>query len=187
MTAVSGLLAARRPHRADAARNFDAILAAAREVFTEKGSDGPLEDVARRAGVGIATVYRNFPTREALIETVYVAEVDQVCRYGGELAEHEPDAALDAWLERFAVYLNTKRALIEGLTRESEAYQACRTAIYAAGGPLLERAQEAGTALRDLDIDDVMRFVLAVTAGIYRDDDQRDRIVRMSIHSVHAR
>lgn len=126
MTAVSGLLAARRPHRADAARNFDAILAAAREVFTEKGSDGPLEEVARRAGVGVATVYRNFPTREALIEAVYVAEVDQVCEYAEEMTGLAPDTALDAWLERFAVYLNTKRALIEGLTRESEAYQACR-------------------------------------------------------------
>ncbi|HEX3791330.1 MAG TPA: helix-turn-helix domain-containing protein [Pseudonocardiaceae bacterium] len=193
MTAVSDLLAARRPHRADAARNFDAILAAGRAVFTEKGAEGALEDVARRAGVGIATLYRNFPTRESLIEAVYVAEVDQVCQYADELTGLAPGDAFNAWLERFAVYLNTKRALVEGLSRESvegfqqdEAYQTSRSAIYATGGPLLERAQAAGTARGDVDIDDVMRFILGVTAGIYRDEDQRSRIVRMAIRSVDA-
>ncbi len=194
MTAVSALLAARRPHRADAARNFDAILAAARDVFNETGGSGSLEDIARRAKVGIATLYRNFPTRESLVEAVYVAEVDQVCQYAEELTGLAPGAALDSWLERFAVYLHTKRALVEGLsreavegiTRESEAYQVSRTAIYATGGPLLERAQAAGAARTDVDIDDVMRFVLSVTAGIYRDDDQRDRIIRMAIRSVQT-
>jgi AcrR family transcriptional regulator len=85
-TRVSDLLAARRPHRVDAARNFDAILAAARALFAEQGTDVLLADVARRAGVGAATLYRHFPTREDLAEAVYVAEVDDLCRYGEELA-----------------------------------------------------------------------------------------------------
>jgi AcrR family transcriptional regulator len=194
VSAVSELRATRRPHRADAARNFDSIIRAAREEFTERGADGPMENIARRAGVGVATLYRNFPTRESLIEAVYVAEVDQVCQYSEELSSLPPGAALDAWLARFAVYLNTKRALIEGLTHESQAYQrasqayqTCRTAIYAAGGPLLRAAQEAGAARTDVDIDDVMRFIMGVTVGVYRDDDQRDRGIRLAIASIRAR
>jgi AcrR family transcriptional regulator len=186
MNAVSELLAGRRPHRADAARNFDSIVRAAREEFTERGADGPMENIARRAEVGIATLYRNFPTRESLIEAVYVAEVDQVCQYSDDLAGLPAGEALDAWLARFAVYMNTKRALIQGLTRESQAYQTCRAAIYAAGGPLLSAAQEDGTARADVDIDDVMRFVMGVTAGTYRDEDQRDRIIRLAIASIRT-
>lgn len=186
MSAVSDLLAARRPHRADAARNFDAILAAARAQFAESGADRPMEEIARRAGVGVATLYRNFPTRESLIEAVYVDEVDRVCQYAQTLADLPAGNALVAWLTRFAVYLNAKRALIEGLTRESDAYQICRGAIYATGGPLLAAAQQAGAARTDLDIDDVMRFILAVTAGIYRDGGQQDRIIRLAIESIRV-
>jgi len=74
-------LRARRPHRADAARNFDALVAAARDVLTEYGVDAPMDEVARRAGVSIATLYRNFPTREQLLENAYVSEVEAVCRF----------------------------------------------------------------------------------------------------------
>jgi AcrR family transcriptional regulator len=76
--ALGDLLDQRRPHRADAARNFDAIITAARAGFTDDGTEASLEDVARRAGVGPGTLYRNFPTREDLIEAVYVAEVDSL-------------------------------------------------------------------------------------------------------------
>src|SRR4051812_35325784 len=69
-------LDARRPRRADAARNFDALVEAGREAFAEEGSAASLEDIARRAGVGIGTLYRNFPTRDDLIETLYIREVE---------------------------------------------------------------------------------------------------------------
>src|ERR1700712_2204426 len=85
-TRVGDLLEARRPHRVDAARNFDSILGAARDLFAEFGTDVVFADVAVRAGVGIATLYRHFPTREDLAEAVYVAEVDALCSYGEELA-----------------------------------------------------------------------------------------------------
>ena len=74
-----------RPMRADAARNHDKLLAAAREAFTEDGADASLEDIARRAGVGIGTLYRNFPTRQALLEAVYVDEVEAICRAADDL------------------------------------------------------------------------------------------------------
>jgi AcrR family transcriptional regulator len=100
---VSDLLAAQRPHRVDAARNFDAILAAARSLSAEQGTDVLLADVARRAGVGAATLYRHFPTRDDLAEAVYVTEVDSLCRYGEELAAtHEPWEALTEWIRRAA-------------------------------------------------------------------------------------
>jgi AcrR family transcriptional regulator len=186
VSAVSDLLAARRPHRADAARNFDAIVRAAREEFTERGARGPVEDIARRAGVGVATLYRNFPTRESLIEAAYVAEVDEACQYAAELAGLPPADALELWLGRFASCLNAKRALIEGIARESGAFQACRAAIYAAGGPLLEAAQAAGAVRGDVDIDDVMRFIMSVTAAVYRDDSQRSRVILMAVSGLRA-
>src|SRR3954453_8941279 len=104
-----------RPKRADARRNYEKLLAAAREAFTEADRDASLEDIARRAGVGIGTLYRNFPTRSDLVEAVYVDEVDALSRSAAELAELEPWEALSAWLRRFVGYVATKQALTEEL------------------------------------------------------------------------
>ena len=86
------LLAQRRPRRADAARNFDALVAAARDAFEEFGAEASMDEIARRAGVGNATLYRNFPTREALVETVYLTGVQDVCQYAEDLAEDDDPA-----------------------------------------------------------------------------------------------
>ena len=96
----------RRPQRADARRNFDALLAAARDAFAEQGTDASLEDIARRAGVGIGTLYRNFPTRKDLFDSVYVGEVDQLCQAAEDVADREPWEALTACVDesRFGVY-----------------------------------------------------------------------------------
>jgi AcrR family transcriptional regulator len=183
---VTELLQRRRPHRADAARNFDAILVAAREAFNQQGSDVSLEDIARQAGVGVATLYRNFRTREDLIEAVYVAEVDALCRYGEELQDVEPWAALVAWVRRFVIYMATKRVLLDVLDRESGAFRACRDALYESSAPLLARAQEAGAARADVSIDDVLRFLLGVTGAPFGSGEQRDRILQMAIDGIRA-
>lgn len=184
---VSELLARRRPHRADAARNFDAILDAARTAFTEQGTEVALEEIANRAGVGIATLYRNFPTREDLVEAVYVAEVDSLCRYAGELADREEAwPALVAWIRRFVTYMATKRALLDVLDRDSGAFRACRDALYEFGGPLLVRAQGEGLVRPDLTIDDVMRFVIGVTGAPFGSDEQRDLILEMTVDGLRA-
>ena len=159
---------------------------AARDAFTELGVEASLEEIARRAGVGIATLYRGFPTREDLIESVYVAEVDAVCRFAGELAEGEPWEALGAWLRRFVNYMATKRALIEGLNRESQAFQACRGALAEAGDPLLRRAQLAGAARDDMDIDDVLHLLIGITAVAYQAEGQRERVFRMALDGMRA-
>src|SRR3954449_9505712 len=104
-----------RPKRADALRNYEKLVAAAREAFTEADRSASLEDIARRAGVGIGTLYRNFPTRGDLVEAVYVDEVEALARSAEELAQLEPWEGLTAWLQRFVGYVATKQALAEEL------------------------------------------------------------------------
>ncbi|MFJ9022082.1 TetR/AcrR family transcriptional regulator [Streptomyces sp. NPDC102259] len=183
---ISEIVAAQRPARKDAARNYDALLAAAREAFAEHGSEASLEDVARRAGVGIGTLYRNFPTRRALFESVYADEVNALCRSAVELAALEPWEALTAWLDRFAGYMVTKRAVREALEDESEIFQACRDSMYAAGGPLFERTQRAGLARADMDFGDLVRLVAGITATVFVDDAQRDRVLAIALDGVRA-
>ncbi|WP_371667918.1 TetR/AcrR family transcriptional regulator [Streptomyces sp. NBC_00289] len=183
---VSEIVASQRPHRKDAARNYDALLAAAREAFAEKGAEASLEDVARRAGVGIGTLYRNFPTRRHLFESVYADEVNALCRVAEEVAGLEPWQALTSWLDRFTDYMVTKRAVREALDDESDVFLACRDSMYAAGGPLFERAQKAGVAREDMDFGDLLRMVAGITATTFTDDTQRDRVLSVALDGVRV-
>ncbi|KOG34283.1 TetR/AcrR family transcriptional regulator [Streptomyces resistomycificus] len=184
---VSEIVASRRPHRKDAARNYDALLTAAREAFAEHGAEASLEDIARRAGVGIGTLYRNFPTRRHLFESVYADEVNALCRAAEEVADRDPWDALTAWLERFAGYMVTKRAVRDALDDESEIFAACRESMYAAGGPLFARAQQAGEARADMDFVDLLRMVSGITGTTFDDDAQRDRILAVALDGVRAK
>ncbi|WP_432839395.1 TetR/AcrR family transcriptional regulator [Dactylosporangium sp. CA-092794] len=177
----------RRPQRADARRNFDALLAAAREAFAEHGSGTSLEDIARRAGVGIGTLYRNFPTRQDLFDAVYVGEIEALCQAADAVAGLEPWDALTGWLHRFVDYAATKRALSEEINRDSPMIRECRTAIHEAAGPLLARAQAAGVARRDVSADDLLRLISGLTAGGYVDDAQRERVLTIALDGVRAR
>lgn len=179
-------LRAQRPHRADAVRNFDALLAAAHDVFTEYGVDAPMEEIARRADVSIATLYRNFPTREQMVENVYISEVEAVCRYAEDAAGLDPWGGITSWLRRFVEYVATKRAVAVGINRDSEVYRACTQALYAAGGPLLQRAQAIGDMRTDVDIDDVMRFVMAYTLVNFASAAQRDRMLEIAFDGLKA-
>ncbi|WSQ13643.1 TetR/AcrR family transcriptional regulator [Streptomyces sp. NBC_01231] len=184
---VSEIVASRRPHRKDAARNFDALLAAARDAFAEHGAEASLEDIARRAGVGIGTLYRNFPTRRHLFESVYADEVNALCQVAEEVADRGPWEAVTAWLDRFADYMVTKRAVREALNDESEIFAACRESMYAAGGPLFERAQKAGEARTDMDFSDLLRMVAGITGTSFDDDAQRDRVLSVALDGVRAK
>lgn len=183
---VSEIVASRRPHRRDAARNYDALLAAAREAFAENGAEASLEDIARRAGVGIGTLYRNFPTRRHLFESVYADEVNALCRVAEDVAAQEPWQALTSWLRRFVDYTVTKRAIREALNDESEIFLACRDSMYQAGGPLFERAQVAGEARGDMTFDDLLRMVAGITATNFPDDTQRDRVLAIALDGVRT-
>src|SRR4051794_32043305 len=153
-----------RPKRADALRNSEKVLAAAREAFAEGGESTALEEIARRAGVGIGTLYRNFPNRQALLEALYVDEAEEVYRAAEELGDGDPWEALNAWLERFIAYIGTKRALaaelLNYLDPDAPLFQTSRAKLYAAGEPLLERAQEAGEVRPDVTIADVIQMVV---------------------------
>jgi AcrR family transcriptional regulator len=116
--------------RADARRNYEKVLAAAREAFAEGGESTSLEEIARRAGVGIGTLYRHFPNRQALLEALYESEVQDLCRSASDLDELDPWEALNRWFERFVAYLATKRALahelLNYLDTDAPLFGACR-------------------------------------------------------------
>jgi AcrR family transcriptional regulator len=185
-TAIRPRVAVQRPHRADARRNFDALLAAARDVFAEQGTAGSLEEIARRAGVGIGTLYRNFPSRQDLFDAVYIEEVDQLCQAADDVADLAPWDALVAWLQRFIGYIATKRAILEALNRDSDMFQSSREAMYAAGEPLLERAQAAGDARSDLAFGDLLALVIGVAGATYADAEQRDRVLAFALDGVRT-
>jgi AcrR family transcriptional regulator len=176
----------KRPHRADARRNFDALIAAAREAFNRDGIDTPLEDIARDAGVGIATLYRNFPMRSDLVEAVYVSEIEELLHAAQSADENEPWEALETWLRRFSGYVATKLAMLQGLNKDSDTFRACRSALYDAAHPLFERAQAAGKVRSDTNLDDVMRLVSGVTMSQYESDEQRARVLSLALEAIRA-
>jgi AcrR family transcriptional regulator len=148
--------------RADAQRNCDKLLAAASEVFAKDGTDVPLHTIAAAAGVGIATLYRNFPTRDALVEAAYRNEVDQITAAAAQLlAEHPPDVALELWLERYVDYVVAKRGMSDALRAIIESgndiYADTRQQLRAAFAMLLHAGAQAGTLRGDIDAEDVFR------------------------------
>jgi AcrR family transcriptional regulator len=153
--------------RADARENREKLLRAAGRDFAAGGPDVPLELIARTAGVGIGTLYRHFPTREALIEAVYRNEVDQLCAAAGALlAELAPADALAEWMERFVAYATTKRGLMGALksvaASQSDLFPTTRARLLAAVGELLEAGIAAGEIRPDVTPEDVMTSMNAV-------------------------
>lgn len=157
------------------------------EAFAERGTDASLEDIARRAGVGIGTLYRNFPTRQDLFDSVYLDEIDELCDAARQAADLPPWEALAAWLRRFVDYAATKRAIYEALNRDSEMMRSSRVAMYEAGQPLFDRAREAGVIRGDVTFDDVLRMVSGITGAGFVDEDQRERVLGMALDGVQAR
>jgi AcrR family transcriptional regulator len=150
-----------RPMRADARRNRDALLTAAAELFAEQGVDVSLEEIARRACVGIGTLYRNFATRDALIADVYRREVEQLCGGVDELLVELPPAdALEEWMRRFVSYVATKRGMasaLKSVVGASELFAATRAQINDSMSRLVNAAVDAGTVRADANPDDVLR------------------------------
>ena len=179
-----------RPKRADARRNYEKLLAAAREEFTEEGTGATLEDVASRAGVGIGTLYRHFPTRQDLLEAVYLDEVQAICDSADKYVDEPPLEALTGWLREFVGFAATKRALAEELfnyiDRDSPVFSSCVNAIYGAGEDLLKRAQDAGEVRADTDISDVTKMVSGIAGIRTADPEQIDRILGLALDGLRA-
>ena len=176
-----------RPQRADARVNHDKLVATARALFTEKGTSAPLEEVAERAGVGIGTLYRHFPTRQALLEAVYVDEVEAMARAAAELTELPPWDALSEWLHQYVGFAATKRALNEALMEtdpNSNVLLTCRTAIASAGTALVERAQRAGVVRADTNFMDVVRMVGAIAMVPTEGPEQKKRLLELALDGL---
>jgi AcrR family transcriptional regulator len=160
---------ARKP-RADSLRNRDLLLAAAKAAFTKLGADAPLEDVARRAGVGIGTLYRHFPTREALIAAVYAREIEQLSASADALlAERSAGEALEAWLNLLIDYMATKRVVAPALRADpdegSRVYAASGAAILPTLQRLTEAAHAAGAIRSDIGFEDILRMMSGLSLG----------------------
>ncbi|MFJ2296997.1 TetR/AcrR family transcriptional regulator [Streptomyces sp. NPDC087894] len=175
-----------RPHRADALRNFESLLAAARELLTEVGPTVPLEDIAQRAGVSIGTLYRNFPTRQHLFHTIFTEEVEQLCAFAAVLSGTPAWEAFEAWSRRFIGYDATKQAVQGTLDRNSEIFKAGREALRVAGEQLILRAQEAGAIRADAELEDVMRLIVNVAAGSFSGEVQRERVLRLAFDGIRG-
>jgi len=157
--------------RADARKNYDQLLVVARDVVTEEGADASLRDIARRAGVGLGTLYRHFPTREALLEALLRTNVDEATARAGDLeTSSTPEDALVSWLRDCVAITHAYRGVGVLLTAaiedtESPLNASC-VALHDAGTRLLEHAQAAGVARADIDGTDLFALVAAL-AWVY--------------------
>jgi AcrR family transcriptional regulator len=170
-----------RPLRADARRNRDRLLeVAVRALSTPAGADVPLDAIAREAGVGIGTLYRHFPTREALVEAAYRTELDKLCDAAPELlGALPPERALRAWMDRFVDYMAAKRGMAAALraviASGGDPYAHSRDRMVAAVGQLLAAGAAAGTVRADADPGDVLLALSGVTLAT----DDRPQAARL--------
>jgi AcrR family transcriptional regulator len=169
--------------RADAQRNRDRILDAAARAFTRDGDAVTLDAIAREAGVGIGTLYRHFPTREALVDAAYQNELARLCDAADELRSRlPPDEALRTWMDRFVDYMTTKRGMGEALraliAAGGDPFAKSWDRMLAATAMLLRAAIHVGAVRDDVDPDDVLRAIGAVSLAI-GNPGQRDQATRL--------
>lgn len=181
----------KRPTRPDALRNYEALIAAARTAFAERGGDASLEAIARDAGVGIGTLYRNFPTRQALLEAVYAEEVEGIARVAADVADLPPWDALQTWLGHYAAYATTKRAIAEELTAalgaDAHVLSVCRGLLVDAGEPLVARAQASGDLRADVTFIEIARLVGALATARGSDATEREKLISVALDGLRAR
>jgi AcrR family transcriptional regulator len=159
-----------RKPRADSLRNRDLLLATAKTAFAELSANAPLEEIARRAGVGIGTLYRHFPTREALVAAVYAREIEQLAVSADALmAERPPGEALDAWLNLLIDYMATKRVVAPALRADpgegSTLYANSGATILTALRRLTEAAHAAGDIRFDIGFEDILQMMSGLSLG----------------------
>jgi AcrR family transcriptional regulator len=152
--------------RTDARRNRERILEAARAALADTEAEVSMAEIARRSGVGSATLYRNFPARRDLLEALYVDEVDAVCAAASTASGESAGDRFTAWLERFNQFVTSKHPVAEELLghvdRTSPVFGASRERVVAAGTPLLRAAQEAGQVQAGLSLDQILDMIVAL-------------------------
>jgi len=187
-TAESGV--ARRPMRADARRNYDRIVAAARDVLRTQGEAATLDEIARTAGVGIGTLYRHFPTRYDLVAAVYLEDVETLERAAQASSAVPAWDALVALVTQFAEFGLTKRALLAELASaggaDSHGLDRCRVTIRESAALVLGRAQAEGVARRDVEPSDLLRLVGGLTGPSIPEADQLQRLLTVVLDGIRA-
>lgn len=168
------------PLRADAQRNRERILAAAEDVFLEQGAGASLEDVAKRAGVGIGTLYRRFPTRDALLAASYSDRFLSFAQASRERsAELSPADAVRAYLEELVLHTNVYQGLAVSLGTVLQVGTPGCHATSEEGARLLDHAQKAGVIRSDVTFDDLVCVVTAISLAIERDGSPKSRIAHL--------
>lgn len=153
--------------RADAQKNYSHLLAVAHDVVAEHGVDASMRDIARRAGVGLATLLRHFPTREALFDALLCTNLDELTREAGELeTSNSPDEALVSWFREWIAFAQSYRGVVALMAAahtnpDSALYASC-AAVHSASARLLLRAQATGTARADMNGDDMFGLMAAL-------------------------
>jgi AcrR family transcriptional regulator len=174
--------------RTDALRNRERVLQAAREAFTEVGSEVSMAEIIRRSGVGSATVYRNFPNRRDLLEAILVEEINDVCAAAATVAGNTPQARLTAWLRRFSDYVTSKRPvaieLLEHVERTDPVFETGRDRVLIAGAPLLAAAQDAREVTTAITLEQILDLIVAI-AKIPCDSAYREPILDMALAGLH--
>jgi AcrR family transcriptional regulator len=173
--------------RADAERNREKILAAARAAFADPDAQVSMAEISRRAGVGMATLYRNFPGRRELLEALYTDEVDAICEAAETVDGETPGAALMAWLHRFFAFYTSKRhvasELLTHVDSSNPMFNENRARVLAAGRPLLVAAQHANEVRNDLTLEQVLDMVGAL-ATIHGDARYLEPILRSALDGL---
>jgi AcrR family transcriptional regulator len=173
--------------RADAERNRDKILAAARTAFADPDAEVSMAEISRRAGVGMATLYRNFPGRQELLEALYTDEVNAVCQAAETIDGETPGVALGAWLHRFFAFTTSKRhiaaELLKQTDRSNPLFKNNRTRVIAAGRPLLAAAQHAGEIRDDLALEQILDMIVAIST-IHGDTGYTEPILQTALDGL---
>ncbi|MET8233766.1 helix-turn-helix domain-containing protein [Micromonospora sp. NPDC005298] len=180
-----------RPLRADALRNRERLLEAAVQAFSRPGPEVTLDAIARQAGVGIGTLYRHFPTREALVEATYRNELGKLCDAAPDLLDRlPPDQALRAWMSRFVDYLATKRGMADALrlviASGANPYAHSRDRLLEALGRLLGASVADGSVRADVDVADVLAGVSGISLAT-GERDQADRLLDLLMDGLRHR
>ncbi|WP_245677049.1 TetR/AcrR family transcriptional regulator [Nocardia acidivorans] len=180
-----------KPMRADARRNYERIVSTAQAAFAELGPEAALEEIARRAGIGIGTLYRHFPHREALIETVYRSNIEQLSQRAHELLEsNTPTTALELWLREQVNWVMANRSLATtlkaGMDHDSPTFTLCRTAINAAATALLEGAQSEGTIRTDIEPRDLLRLGHGIGVACETTPEAAERLLAVTMDGMRV-
>ncbi len=178
-----------RPLRADARRNYERLVVAAREVFAREGGGASMEAIARQAGVGVGTLYRHFPTRIDVVEAVYRTDVDTLVETADHVAaELEPWPAVVAFLEAFVHYAQGKRTFLnelhEAFERDPELRVRMLDRIQGASQLVIGRGQAAGVVRTDVDGKDVMQLVGPMCTNATLTEDQSMRLLGMILDGL---